>query len=56
MNTVTRFALMRRAVSIYPMTIFDNDSAVKHARRGWLRSIEILGDKWLLKQPVRRTQ
>ncbi|MFC3107430.1 hypothetical protein ACFQAT_07955 [Undibacterium arcticum] len=51
--------LLKRAVRLFPRTDYLDHSAVRHARRQWLRSVTYLrcagdGSKWVLDQPVAR--
>lgn len=53
--------LIRKAVTLFPRTEFSNVSAVRHARRQWLRCVVMLrcapgGSKWILDQQVGRLQ
>ena len=47
-------ALARQAVRIYPRTAYTDRRAVNVLRRGWIKQIQYLGDKWLLAVPVAR--
>ena len=49
-------ALARQAIRIYPRTGYTDRKAVNTLRRGWIRQIEYLGDKWLLAKPIPRRQ
>lgn len=49
-------SLARQAVRIYPRTTYTDRRAVNVLRRGWIRQINYLGDKWLLAKPVPRKQ
>jgi hypothetical protein len=40
--------LVRRAADAYPFNHIATREQIKHLRRGWIRSIRILGDKWIL--------
>ena len=53
MNTQS---LARQAVRLYPRTDYTTRRAVNTLRRGWIRQIQYLGDKWLLSRPVPRKQ
>lgn len=48
--------LMKRAVILFPRTDYNDHAAVRHARRAWLRSVEILRgasrSMWILDNPV----
>jgi hypothetical protein len=48
--------LARQAVRLYPRTSYTERKAVNTLRRGWIRQIQYLGDKWLLARPVPRKQ
>lgn len=48
--------LARQAVRLYPRTNYTDRRAVNTLRRGWIRQIQYLGDKWLLARPVPRKQ
>lgn len=45
MNTQS---LARQAVRLYPRTDYTDRKTVNTLRRGWIRQILYLGDKWLL--------
>lgn len=49
-------ALARQAIRLYPRTCFASRHAVNVLRRGWIRQIQYLGDKWLLAASVPRKQ
>lgn len=49
-------ALARQAVRLYPRTEYTDRRAVNVLRRGWIRQIQYLGDKWLLARSVPRKQ
>lgn len=40
--------LAREAVRLYPRTSYTERRAVNVLRRGWIKQIQYLGDKWLL--------
>ena len=46
--------LVRQAVRLYPRTSYTDRKAVNTLRRGWIRQIQYLGDKWLLAKPIPR--
>ena len=46
--------LARQAVRLYPRTSYTDRKAVNTLRRGWIRQIQYLGDKWLLAKPIPR--
>jgi hypothetical protein len=45
--------LMRRAETVWPITSYTPSYITVHLRRGWVRSVTMLGDRWVLakKQP-----
>jgi hypothetical protein len=49
-------ALARQAIRLYPRTAYTDRRAVNTLRRGWIRQIVYLGDKWLLAVPIQRKQ
>lgn len=49
-------SLARQAVRLYPRTHYTDRKAVNTLRRGWIRQIQYLGDKWLLASSVPRKQ
>jgi hypothetical protein len=51
MNTMT---LARKAVKLFPRTDYNTRRSVNHLRRGWIRQIQYLGDKWLLAKSIQR--
>lgn len=53
MNTVQ---LARQAVRLYPHQPYTERRAVNTLRRGWMRQITYLGDRWLLAASVQRKQ
>lgn len=53
---MTQHTMMRQAVRLFPRTTYTNANAVRHARRQWMRAMAILGDKWILANPVERLQ
>ena len=54
LNSSTRFNLARNAVRLYPRTEYTDRRAVNTLRRGWIRQILYLGDKWLLARPIHK--
>lgn len=46
--------LVRQAVRLYPRTQYTDRRAVNVLRRGWIRQIQYLGDKWILAKPIPR--
>jgi hypothetical protein len=50
MNNDTQ--IMKRAVRLFPRSSYTPDSAVRHARRQWLRCVEVLRSgqhsKWVM--------
>lgn len=51
-NEIAQSSLARRAVRLYPHSAVSNRHAVNHLRRGWIRQIQYLGDKWILAKSV----
>lgn len=51
---MTTIALARQAVRIYPRTDYTDRKTVNTLRRGWIRQIQYLGDKWLLAQSIQK--
>ena len=54
--TALTLTLARQAVRLYPRTAYTDRRAVNTLRRGWIRQIRYLGDKWLLAVPVKRKE
>ena len=50
---MSRIQLARRAVRLYS-TPWVPLRTNKHNRRAWLRSVDFLGDRWLLATPIKR--
>ncbi len=48
--------LARRAVRLYPHQPYTERKAVNALRRGWMRQIVYLGDRWLLAKSVPRRE
>lgn len=48
---MSRMQLMRRAVRLWKNPHVDRETT-RHNQRAWLRSVERLGDRWLLAKPV----
>jgi len=53
--------LLKQAVRLFPRADYLDHSAVRHARRQWLRSVVYLrcagdGSKWVCDQPVPKLQ
>ena len=55
-SIMTTPTLARQAVRLYPHTAYTDRRTVNHLRRGWMRQIRYLGDKWLLAMPVKRKE
>jgi hypothetical protein len=53
--TLTRFALRRRAVRVWPRHALADEFARKAIIRRWIAAVQILGEKWLA-HPARRVQ
>lgn len=51
---MSRINLMRRAVRLFNSE-YASREINRHNRIAWLRSVEALGNKWLLAEPIRRT-
>ncbi len=47
-------SLARRAVRLYPRSDYTSRKATNALRRGWIRQITYLGDKWLLAASIAR--
>jgi len=45
--------LARRAIRLYSCDLVPQ-STNRHNQRAWLRSVAMLGDKWLLAKPVQK--
>lgn len=45
--------LARKAIRLFSCDLVPQ-SVNKYNRRSWLRSVEMLGDRWLLAKPMRR--
>ena len=54
-NNVTKMQLAKHALKLWNVRHVDKQTNRANARK-WLRAVERLGDRWLLAQPVRRTQ
>jgi len=54
-NNVTKMQLAKHALRLWNVPHVPREVNRSNARK-WLRAVERLGDKWLLAQPVRRTQ
>ena len=50
---MSRIALARRAVRLFSADYVPLRTN-KHNRRMWLRSVDFLGDRWLLAVPMKR--
>ena len=48
--------LVRQAVRLYPRTQYTDRRAVNVLRRGWIRQIQYLGDKWLLAKNIKKRE
>jgi hypothetical protein len=46
--------IAKRATRLFPRTTYTERKAVKTLRRGWIRAVSILGDKWILASHVQR--
>ena len=45
-------SLARQAIRLYPHSEVSERRAVNHLRRGWIRQILYLGDKWILAKSI----
>lgn len=45
---MSTLSLARRAVRLYPRTLYTDRRAVNVLRRGWIAQIQYLGPRWLL--------
>lgn len=45
-------SMLSRVRRLYPVTDTTPASAVRHNRRAWVRSVRMLGSRWLLATPV----
>jgi len=52
---MTKFQLAKHALRLWNVPHVPREVNRSNARK-WLRSVELLGDRWLLAQPVRRVQ
>lgn len=50
---MSQIQLGRRAIRLYSAP-WATLSTNKFNRRSWLRSVQMLGDKWLLAKPIKR--
>ena len=53
---MTTLTLARQAIRLYPRNKYTTRHAVNTLRRGWIRQIQYLGDKWILAVPVKRKE
>jgi hypothetical protein len=53
--TLTRFALQRRAVRVWPKHVLADEFQRKALIRRWVDAVQLLGEKWLA-HPARRVQ
>ena len=54
-NNVTKMQLAKHALRLWNVRHVDKQTNRSNARK-WLRSVELLGDRWLLAHPIRRVQ
>jgi hypothetical protein len=52
---MTKFQLAKHALRLWNVPHVPKEVNRSNARK-WLRSVELLGDRWLLAQPIRRVQ
>ena len=53
MNTT----LARQAIKLFPSHITTSDkSQRRHLQRGWLRAVEILGDRWISRKLIEKKE
>jgi len=52
---VSKMQLAKHALRLWNVPHVPREVNRSNARR-WLRSVELLGDRWLLAQPIRRVQ
>jgi hypothetical protein len=55
MTSMTRFTLLRRAVRLWNVPYVPKEINRSNARK-WLRSVELLGDRWLLAKQIGRIE
>ena len=53
---MTTLALARQAIKLYPRNQYTTRHAVNTLRRGWIKQIHYLGDKWILATAVKRKE
>jgi len=53
---MTTLTIARQAVRLYPRNQYANRHAVNTLRRGWIRQIRYLGDKWILAKSIQRKE
>ena len=53
MNYDTTLSLAKRAVRLYSCDLVPK-STNRHNQKSWLRSVQMLGDRWLLAKPLTR--
>jgi hypothetical protein len=54
-NNVSKLQLVKHALRLWKVPHVDKQTNRSNARK-WLRSVELLGDKWLLAKKVQRIQ
>lgn len=54
-NNVSKMQLAKHALRLWNVPHVPREVNRSNARK-WLRSVELLGDRWLLAQPIRRVQ
>lgn len=53
---MTTLTLARQAIRLYPRNQYATRHAVNTLRRGWIKQIQYLGDKWLLAKSIQRKE
>jgi hypothetical protein len=55
MMTMKQSELLRQAIRLWSNPLVPKQ-VQRHNQRAWLRSVQMLGDKWLIAKPVGRVQ
>jgi hypothetical protein len=53
---MTTITLARQTIRLYPRNQYTTRHAVNTLRRGWIKQIQYLGDKWLLAKSIQRKE
>ena len=53
---MTTLTLARQAIKLYPRNQYNTRRAANTLRRGWIKQIQYLGDKWLLAKSIQRKE